>query len=97
MRVIAGSCPAGDCPKIFDLETGEVAVQGYDASVAVPSGGSLVRSPAYRILQAADELRQCPPMTLDFNGCFDRFRATAFRLETFQRYTIAEDEPAIAA
>lgn len=35
-------------------------------------------------------------MTLDFNGCFDRFRATAFRLETFQRYTVAEDEPAIA-
>lgn len=36
-------------------------------------------------------------MTIDFNGCFDRFRDTAFRMETMQRYTVDEDEPATAA
>jgi Family of unknown function (DUF6879) len=33
----------------------------------------------------------------DFDACFDRFQVDAFRLETFQRYTIPEEEERIRA
>jgi len=84
-------------PEIVDLGTGEVMVQGWaDGSVVVPSGESLVRIPASLILQTADRL-DTGIRSIDFNGCFDRFRDAAFRMETMQRYTVDEDEPAIAA
>jgi hypothetical protein len=35
-------------------------------------------------------------MTLDFDGCFDRFRSSAFRLESLPRYSIPGDAEAIA-
>jgi|GEM_PF-2354243 len=61
MRVIADTCPDGPCPKIFELESGEIAVQGYDdARRVVPGGQSLVRIPAHLIREAAAELRAGP-------------------------------------
>jgi hypothetical protein len=58
MRLIADSCPNGPCPKIYDMEDGHVAVQGYtDVAVTAPSGESVVRIPAHLLLEAADSLR----------------------------------------
>ena len=57
MRVIAGSCPNGNCPKIVDLGTGEVDVQGDLVDAATPAGEGIVRLPASYILEAADALR----------------------------------------
>ncbi len=36
-------------------------------------------------------------MSLDFDGCFDRFHTSAFRLETLQQYDVAEDDAVLLA
>jgi hypothetical protein len=36
-------------------------------------------------------------MSLDFDGCFDRFRSSAFRLESLPLYSIPGDDEAITA
>jgi hypothetical protein len=58
MRLIADSCPSGPCPRIYDMENGDVAVQGYtDVAMTTPSGESVVRISARLLLEAADALR----------------------------------------
>jgi hypothetical protein len=57
MRVIAGSCPNANCPKVMDPGTGEVLVQGYVTDLETPAGEQIVRLSAELILEAADNLR----------------------------------------
>jgi hypothetical protein len=61
MRVIAGSCPNANCPKVLDLDDGDVLVQGYETDlVETPSGEQVVRLSRELILEAADNLRSGP-------------------------------------
>jgi hypothetical protein len=58
MQVIAGSCPNGQCPAVFDLGTGDLLIQGYvSTDVTTPADESVVRVPASVILEAAEALR----------------------------------------
>ncbi len=60
MRVLASSCPNGNCPTVWDPETGtgDLLVQGHTSTaINAPAGESVVRVPAEVILAAAATLR----------------------------------------
>ena len=66
MRVLASSCPNGNCPTIWDPETGtgDLLVQGHTSTaIGVPAGESMVRVPAEVILAAAAALRSAGAVT----------------------------------
>ena len=56
MRVIAGSCPDTNCPKILDPEdgSGDLLVQGYRTGMKTPEGEEIVRIPAAHLAEAVD-------------------------------------------
>ena len=107
MRKLTRSCPNGNCPQVIDPEdaSGDVLVQGYATEVSAPDGEHVVRLPVAVLTEAMPALLAHSPGAVesltagpvaDFGALFDRFTTSAFRLETFQAYSVDEDADAIA-
>jgi hypothetical protein len=49
MRLLATSCDDGNCPKVFETDSGDLVIQGYTLSPAelgdLPAGESRVQIP----------------------------------------------------
>lgn len=54
--VAGGSCGSNDCPSVFTIDTGNIAVQGYTLNKQTPDGESIVELPEDVLKEAARAL-----------------------------------------
>ncbi len=107
LRLLFTASVPQSCPTVYETDRGTFVIQGNrltdpearaDLANMLP-GEDAVETPRETLLGAvrvaSGASRMLAPDSEEFNGLFETFQHTAFRLETLDRYAVPEEDEAL--